>query len=62
LTFAVDERYFYSSIERMEKAKLMQNIITSNQPLYIKHLPSIFEQMWWYFHSHNVHIWHHCWC
>ena len=24
----------------------MQNIITSNQPLYIKHFTSIFEQMW----------------
>jgi two-component system, OmpR family, sensor histidine kinase VicK len=46
LTFAVDDRYFYSTIEEMEEGKLMQNIITSNQPLYIKHFTSIFEQMW----------------
>jgi two-component system, OmpR family, sensor histidine kinase VicK len=46
LTFAVDDRYFYSTIEGLEEAKLIQNIITSNQSLYIKHFTSIFEQMW----------------
>jgi hypothetical protein len=33
-------------LKEMEEGKFMQNIITSNQPLYIKHFTNIFEQMW----------------
>ena len=46
IAWSVDDRYFYSTIEEMEEGKFMKNLIISNQPLYIKHFTSIFEEMW----------------
>ena len=48
IAWSVDDRYFYSTIEEMEEGKFMKNLIISNQPLYIKHFKSVFEQMWKY--------------
>ena len=44
--FAVDDRYFYATIDKMENGKLMQSLLTSNEPAYISHYNSIFEELW----------------
>ena len=44
--FAVDDRYFYATIDKMENGKLMQSLFTSNEPAYISHYNSIFEELW----------------
>jgi hypothetical protein len=46
MNFAVDNRYFYATIEDMEKGRIMQSLLTSNEPSYVKHFMSIFEEMW----------------
>jgi hypothetical protein len=46
LNFAVDDRFFYATIEDMEKGRIMQSLLTSNEPSYVRHFMSIFEEMW----------------
>jgi hypothetical protein len=46
MNFAVDNRYFYATIEDMEKGRVMQSLLTNNEPSYMKHFVSIFEEMW----------------
>jgi two-component system, OmpR family, sensor histidine kinase VicK len=46
MNFAVDDRYFYATIDTMENGNLMKNLLTSNEPAYIRHYNSIFEELW----------------
>ncbi len=46
MNFAVDNRYFHSTIDKMEGGKMMRRLLTSNEPLYINHYNSIFEELW----------------
>ena len=46
MNFAVDDRYFYATIDNMEKGNFMRSLLTSNEPAYIKHYNSFFEKMW----------------
>ena len=46
MNFAVDDRYFYATIDKMEKGNFMKSLLTSNEPAYIKHYNSIFEELW----------------
>jgi two-component system sensor histidine kinase VicK len=46
MNFAVDDRYFYATIDNMENGKLMKDLLTSNEPAYIRHYNSIFEELW----------------
>ena len=46
MNFAVDDRYFYATIDKMENGNLMQSLLTSNEPAYIRHYNSIFEELW----------------
>jgi two-component system, OmpR family, sensor histidine kinase VicK len=46
MNFAVDDRYFYATIDKMESGKLVNSLLTSNEPAYIRHYSSIFEELW----------------
>ena len=46
MNFAVDDRNFYATIDKMEKGNFMKSLLTSNEPAYIKHYNSIFEELW----------------
>jgi len=46
MNFAVDKRYFYATIEEMEKGRVMQSLLTSSEPSYVNHFTSVFEEMW----------------
>ena len=46
MNFAVDNKHFYATIEKMEKGKMMESLLISNEPAYINHYNSIFEELW----------------
>lgn len=46
MNFGVDDKYFYSTIEKMEGGKMMRRLLASNEPIYINHYNSIFEELW----------------
>jgi phospho-acceptor domain-containing protein len=46
MNFAVDNRHFNATIDKMEGGKIMESLLTSNEPAYISHYNSIFEDLW----------------
>jgi K+-sensing histidine kinase KdpD len=46
MNFAVDERYFYATIDKMENGALMPKLLISDEPAYITHYNTIFEELW----------------
>ena len=46
MNFAVDERYFYATIDKMENGAIMTKLLTSDEPAYIGHYNSVFEGLW----------------
>jgi hypothetical protein len=46
MNFAVDDRYFYATIDKMENGTLMKKLLTSDEPAYIGHYNSVFEELW----------------
>jgi two-component system, OmpR family, sensor histidine kinase VicK len=46
MNFAVDSRNFYATIDKMEGGKLMEHLLISNEPVYISHYNSVFEELW----------------
>jgi two-component system, OmpR family, sensor histidine kinase VicK len=46
LNFAVGDKGVNLTIEKMKGGKMIQSLITSNQPDYITYFYSIFEQLW----------------
>ena len=46
MNFAVDNRLFYATIDKMEEGKLMEHLLISNEPAYISHYNSVFEDIW----------------
>jgi signal transduction histidine kinase/CheY-like chemotaxis protein len=46
MNFAVDNRHFHATIDKMETGKIMESLLTSNEPAYISHYNSIFEHLW----------------
>ena len=46
MNFAVDNKYFHATIDRMEEGKIMQSLLISNEPVYISHYNSVFEELW----------------
>ena len=46
MNFAVDDRYFYATIDKMENGNFMKSLLTSNEPAYVRHYNSIFEELW----------------
>ncbi len=46
MNFAVSYNMLNATIEKMEGGKMVQNLLTSNDPNYVKHFYSIFEELW----------------
>jgi two-component system, OmpR family, sensor histidine kinase VicK len=46
MNFAVDNRLFYATIDKMGEGKLMEHLLISNEPAYISHYNSVFEELW----------------
>ena len=46
MNFAVDDIYFYATIDKMENGTLMKKLLTSDEPAYIGHYNSVFEELW----------------
>jgi two-component system, OmpR family, sensor histidine kinase VicK len=46
LDFAVDNKNFNATIDKMEGGKLMENLLISNEPAYVSHYNSVFEDLW----------------
>jgi two-component system, OmpR family, sensor histidine kinase VicK len=46
MSFAVDNKHFYATIEKMEDGKMIESLLASNEPAYISHYNSIFEELW----------------
>ena len=45
MDFAVDNKYFHATI-RKEAGRLNQTLLLSNEPAYVEHFKSIFEDLW----------------
>src|SRR6476620_145854 len=46
INFAVGEHDLNATMEQMRGGKMIQNLLTSNEPVYIKLFTSMFEQLW----------------
>jgi len=46
MSFALSDKQFQGTIEKMEPGKMFENVLYSTEPLYIKHFQSIFEELW----------------
>ena len=46
MDFAVDNKHFYATIDKMEGGNIMEKLLISNEPAYITHYNSIFEDLW----------------
>jgi signal transduction histidine kinase len=46
MNFAVGDKEVNTTIEKMEGGKMIQSLITSNEPTYVTYFYSIFEQLW----------------
>jgi two-component system, OmpR family, sensor histidine kinase VicK len=46
MSFALGNREINATIEKMEHGKMVQSLLTSYEPLYVKHFLSIFEDLW----------------
>jgi two-component system, OmpR family, sensor histidine kinase VicK len=44
--FGVSDKELAATIEKMEGGKMSQSFLISNEPLYINHFNSIFEELW----------------
>ena len=46
IDFAISNKVMMASIEKMEGGEMAQNLLVSNEPAYINHFVSIFEELW----------------
>jgi hypothetical protein len=46
INFLVDTNSIQSTIERMDDGKIMKDLLVSNEPAYIKHFISFFQDLW----------------
>jgi hypothetical protein len=46
MNFALGDSEINATIEKMEQGKMVQSLLTSNEPLYVEHFNSIFEDLW----------------
>jgi signal transduction histidine kinase len=46
INFAVDNKHFYATIESMQEGRMIESLLVSNEPAYVKHFNIIFEQLW----------------
>ncbi|HZD36074.1 MAG TPA: hypothetical protein VE130_12790, partial [Nitrososphaeraceae archaeon] len=46
MSFGVSDKKIAVTIEKMEDGKLVQSLLSSNEPHYVKHFASVFEELW----------------
>jgi nitrogen-specific signal transduction histidine kinase len=46
LSFGVSDKEIGATIEKMEQGNTVQNLLISNEPVYVDHFKSIFEELW----------------
>jgi signal transduction histidine kinase len=46
MSFGVSDKEIAVTIEKMEGGKVVQSLLTSNEPFYLKHFSSVFEELW----------------
>lgn len=46
LSFGVSDKKVAVTIEKMENGKLVQSLLVSNEPTYLKHFSSVFQELW----------------
>ncbi|HSA75439.1 MAG TPA: HAMP domain-containing sensor histidine kinase [Candidatus Nitrosocosmicus sp.] len=46
LNFAISDKQFVGSLEKIVDRKMFEKILHSTEPLYMKHFQSIFEELW----------------
>ena len=46
LSFGVSDKEIVATIEKMEGGRMVQSLLLSNEPAYIDHFRSIFEELW----------------
>ncbi|MDQ3967495.1 MAG: hypothetical protein M3275_03765, partial [Thermoproteota archaeon] len=46
MSFGVSDREIAVTIEKMEGGKRVQSLLISNEPLYVRHFTSLFEEIW----------------
>jgi two-component system, OmpR family, sensor histidine kinase VicK len=46
LSFGVSDKEIGATIEKMEQGNTVQTLLISNEPVYINHFKSIFEELW----------------
>jgi len=46
MSFDISDKKIAVTIEKMEDSKLVQSLLLSNEPHYLKHFASVFEELW----------------
>ena len=46
MNFVVGDKEVLATIEKMEGGKMVESLLISNEPMYIKHFYNIFEELW----------------
>src|ERR687889_1166745 len=46
MNFASGEKELNATVENMEGGKMVRTLLTSNEPIYVHHFSSIFEELW----------------
>ncbi len=46
VSFGISDKEIALTIEKMESGKLIQSLLISNEPVYVKHFTSMFEELW----------------
>lgn len=46
MSFGVSDKEMAVTIERMEGGRAINSLLSSNEPLYVRHFTSIFEELW----------------
>lgn len=46
MSFGISDKEIAATIEKMESGKRVQSLLISNEPLYLMHFASIFEELW----------------
>jgi two-component system, OmpR family, sensor histidine kinase VicK len=46
IDFAVDNKNFNATVDKMEAGKLMESLLISNESAYVSHYNSVFEELW----------------
>src|SRR5439155_4830121 len=46
MSFGVSDKEIAATIEKMEGGRMVQSLLLSNEPAYISHFRSIFEELW----------------